>query len=77
MKIKWHPQLGVVAVVVSVNNVPIRLTEERGLHISKYHGELEPFQSEVLLTVMEPDALYVSPPGVRINYAAVREFSKL
>lgn len=77
MRIRWRPAPGVVAVVVSTSGVPIRLTEERWFHIIEYHAELEPFQSEVLLTIAEPDALYVSPPGLKPNYAAVRMFSKL
>lgn len=38
--ISWYPKPGVVAVVDSVNCVPIRLSEERGSHILKGHGGL-------------------------------------
>ena len=43
MKISWHPRPNVIAVVTSMNGVPIRLTEERWLHIIEYHRELWPF----------------------------------
>jgi len=77
LKIKRRPTPGVVAVVISTGGVPIRLTEERWFHIIEYHAELESFQNEVLLTVAKPDALYISPLGLKPNYAAVRVFSKL
>ena len=77
MKISWHPRPDVIAVVMSVNGVPIRLTEERWLHIIEYHRELEPLQQEVLLTVAEPIKLYFAPPPMEPNYAAVGVFPKL
>lgn len=43
-----------LASVVSKNNVPIRLTEERWAHIAEEHGELTARQAEVLATVQEP-----------------------
>jgi len=66
-----------IATALSVNNVPIRLTEERWLHIIRHHEELQPLQREVTLTVSTPDALYVSPPHIKPNYAAVKVFRKL
>ena len=42
-----------------------------------HYKELEPFQSQVLLTVSEPERLYLSPARVKPNYAAVRAFNKL
>jgi len=63
--------------VPSINRVPIRLTKERWLHIIGHHEELQPFQREVMLTVSNPDALYLSPPRVRPNYAAVKVFIRL
>ena len=77
MKIAWHPKPGVIAVVRSTNNVPIRLTEERWLHIIEYHRELEPFQPEILLAIVEPDKLYFSPPKLKPNFAAVKVFVRL
>ena len=66
-----------IAVVRSPNNVPIMLTEERWLHIIEYHRELEPFQPEILLAVVEPDKLYFSPPKLKPNFVAVKVFVRL
>lgn len=77
MKIEWHPDRDVIAVVKSVDNLSIRLTEERWLHITEYHKELEDFQLEVLLTVATPDRLYKSPSGLEPNLAAVKTYDRL
>lgn len=77
LRITWHPEPGVIAVVTSMNNVPIRLTEERWLHIIEYHRELEPFQPEILLATVDPDELYFSPPQLKPNFAAVKVFIRL
>ena len=77
MKISWHPKPNVIAVVTSMNGIPIRLTEERWLHIIEYHRELEPLQQEILLTVADPIKLYFAPPPMEPNYAGVRVFPKL
>ena len=66
-----------MARAVFVNNVPIRLTEERWFHIIRHHEELQPLQREVTLTVSTPDALYLSSPSIKPNYAAVKIFRKL
>lgn len=73
----WHPEPSIIAVVASTNNVPIRLTEERWLHIMEYHRELELFQPESLLTIANPDKLYFSPPRLKPNFAAVKVFARL
>jgi len=67
----------IIATVRSPNRVPIRLTEERWLHILRHHEELQPFQHEILLTVSTPDALYLSPPPTKPNFAAVKTFRGL
>lgn len=77
LRILWRPEPNVVAVVKSVNDVAVRLTEERWLHIVEFHRELEMFQPEVLLTVGEPDRVYFSPAGLEPNFAAVKVFSRL
>jgi hypothetical protein len=77
MTIRWHPEKKVIAVVKSINNFNIRLTEERWLHIIEYHKELEDFQSEILLTIVEPDIVYSSPMDVEPNLAAVKEITSL
>jgi len=76
-RISWHPKLGVVAVVESVNGVPIRLSEERWNHILKGHGELGNFQVELLLTASRPEAVYRPPPERSPQFAAVRRFDRL
>ncbi len=77
MKIEWHPEPNVVAIVKSMNNANIRLTEERWLHIVEYHKELVNFQPEVLLTVATPDSVYISPLGIEQNFAVVKIFDHL
>ena len=73
----WRPKPGVIAVVTSANNVPIRLTEERWFHIMEYHRELEAFQPEILLAIANSDRLYFSPPSLEPNFAAVKVFARL
>ena len=77
MKINWHPEPNVIAIVLSTNNVNVRLTLERWLHIAEYHRELENFQLEILLTIAEPDFVYCSPTGAQPNFAAVKVFGRL
>jgi hypothetical protein len=43
--------------------VPIRLTEERWLHITEGHGELGGHYFDVLETVEQPDAIYEGKAG--------------
>ncbi len=45
-------------IVQSKNGVPIRLTEERWLHITEEHSEMAGYYFEVLETVHEPEAIY-------------------
>lgn len=60
-----------------MNDVPIRLTEERWLHIIEFHRELDRFQPEILFTVASPDKLYHSPPEVKANFGAAKVFDRL
>ena len=57
-------------VVESKNGVPIRLTEERWIHITEEHSEMAGYYFEVLETVDEPEAIYEGKMGECI---AVRE----
>lgn len=41
--------------IVSKNGVPIRLTDERWVHISEEHAELAGHRLEVLEALREPD----------------------
>lgn len=42
-------------IVYSINKVPIRLTEERWLHIVENHNDLAGHHDEILSTVESPD----------------------
>jgi hypothetical protein len=77
LNIIWHPEPGVIATLPSINNVKIRLTSERWLHIAEYHRELANFQLEILLAIAQPDKLYHSPAGTEPNFAAVKVFDRL
>lgn len=50
-------------VVKSRNDVPIRLTEERWLHITEEHSELAGYYFEVIEAVKEPVAIYEGEAG--------------
>lgn len=45
--------------VYSKNNVPIRLPDERWIHIIEEHNELAGYYHEVLETVSEPKIIYL------------------
>ena len=60
-------------VVKSKNAVPIRLTEERWIHITEEHSEMAGYYFEVLETVEEPEVIYEGKMGECI---AVREIDK-
>jgi len=57
-------------VVKSKNGVPIRLTEERWLHITEEHSEMAGYYFEVLETIEEPDEIFEGRAG---EYISVRE----
>lgn len=59
-----------IATVLSVNDIPIRLTEERWAHISQEHAELIEKQASVLETVAYPLRIYAGSDG---ELLAVRE----
>jgi len=45
-------------IVKSKNNVFIRLTEERWLHITEEHSEMAGYYFEVLETIITPEEIY-------------------
>lgn len=47
----------------SKNDVPIRLPDERWLHITGSHTELAGFYADVLETIEDPDAVYEGESG--------------
>ena|SRR5664280_1815393 len=77
MGISWQSEPNTIGSVLSINNVRIRLTQERWLHITNYHKELIDFQLEILLTISNPDNVYSSPEGMPSNFAAVKAFNRL
>ena len=60
-------------IVTSKNNVPVRLTEERWLHITEEHSEMAGHYFEVLKTLTEPEIIY---EGKTDEYIAVKEIEK-
>ena len=55
-------------IVRSVNNVPIRLTDERWGHILDGHAELTDRRDRVLLTVGEPHAVARGRAGALLAF---------
>lgn len=48
---------------ISQNNVPIRLTEERWVHIKEEHGELAERQADILQTITAPTRILAGGAG--------------
>jgi hypothetical protein len=48
---------------ISLNNVPVRLTEERWAHITEEHGELAERQDDVLQTILAPTRILAGSAG--------------
>ena len=57
-------------IIRSKYGVPIRLTEERWIHITEEHSEMAGYYFDVLETVEEPEAIYEGKMG---EHLAVRE----
>jgi len=45
-------------IVISPNNIPVRLNDERWAHITEEHCELAGLREEVLETINTPDKIY-------------------
>ena len=60
-------------VVKSINDVCIRLPEDRWFHITEEHSEMAGYYFEVLETVEQPEAIYQGRTG---ECLAVREVEK-
>ena len=52
-----------IATVTSKNGAPIRLTDERWVHITEEHGELAGLKLEVLETVACPERILTGAGG--------------
>ncbi len=50
-------------IVWSVNKVPIRLTEERWLHITEEHSEMAGYYYDTIEAVATPDVIYAGKSG--------------
>ena len=59
--------------VFSKNNIPIRLTEERWLHITEEHSEMAGYYFDVLEIIENPEVIYQGKAGESI---AIREVEK-
>jgi len=48
---------------LSKNNVLIRLTDERWLHLTESHSEMAGYYSDVLETIEDPNSIYEGTAG--------------
>lgn len=61
-------------VIQSKNNVSVRLTKERWLHITEEHSELAGYYFEVLETIETPEEIYQGMTG---EYIAIKKLKKI
>jgi len=59
-------------IVESKNGVPIRLTDERWVHITEEHSELAGYYYEVLETISAPTAIYEGKADEFIAYKEIQ-----
>jgi hypothetical protein len=57
--------------VFSINNIPIRLTAERWLHIVENHDDMAGYYEDVLETLENPELVL---PGHKGSLVAVRSY---
>ena len=55
----------------SLNGVPIRLPDERWLHLTEAHSEMAGYYFDVLETVEDPDAIYEGNSGEFLAIKAI------
>jgi hypothetical protein len=60
-------------VAMSVNRVPIRLTDERWSHIVNAHDEMAGYNDDCLQVVEDPDLVL---PGLRGSLKAVKSYGR-
>jgi len=60
-------------VIQSKNNVSVRLTKERWLHITEEHSELAGYYFEVLETIETPEEIYQGMTG---EYIAIKKIEE-
>ncbi|RAO98347.1 hypothetical protein PW5551_10440 [Petrotoga sp. 9PW.55.5.1] len=59
--------------VISKNKIPIRLTNERWVHITEEHSEMAGYYFEILETIENPEVIYRGREG---EFIAVKEIEK-
>jgi len=64
---------GLLGRAISVNGIPIRLTEERWRHIVNKHIDLLNYQQDILAVVENPEAIY---RGRRSALIAIRGYGR-
>lgn len=60
-------------IALSKNNVPIRLPDERWIHITEEHSEMAGYYYEVLETIDEPEKIYEGKMGECIAVRKIEE----
>ena len=60
-------------IVISKNRVPIRLTDERWVHITEEHSEMAGYYFEILETIENPEVIYKGREGEFIAVKAIEE----
>lgn len=65
-------------IAISKNKVPIRLTDERWLHISIGHPEIAGYYYEILETIENPQIIYEGSEGgliaISLKYEPLNKF---
>lgn len=64
-------------VILSINRVPIRLTEERWVHITEEHSEMAGYYYDAVETISSPDAIYAGRYGECIAVKSLSENKSL
>jgi hypothetical protein len=64
-------------VAISKNGVPIRLTDERWLHIVENHDDLAGFYDDVLRTIEDPDLILSGYGGALIAVKTISRRKRL
>lgn len=62
-----------MGIIISKNNVPIRLPDERWFHITEEHSEMAGYYFEVLETIEEPEVIYEGKTGELLAIKSIEE----
>ena len=62
-------------IAISKNNIPIRLTDERWMHISTGHPEIADYYYDILETVENPEKIMDGGSGELIATVAIHDNS--